>query len=175
MEQPNYTPFPTLSSNRLDFRQLTLTDKNEIFRLRSDEIILKYLEMPKAKNLNDAVDFIKMINDGIAASKWIMWGFCFKNTDKILGTICLWNCDIPTASAELGYVSLPEYYGQGLMTEATKVVLNFGFQTLGFQEIDGILNKENLACLTVLKKFGFRYDADFECDNVDLVRYFLLK
>jgi [ribosomal protein S5]-alanine N-acetyltransferase len=175
MQQPNYHPFPTLSSNRLDFRALKMSDNNEIFRLRSDEIVLKYLEMPKAKNRKDAEDFITMIADNIAQNKSIMWGTCFKNSDTIIGTICLWNCDIPTESAELGYVLLPEFYGQGLMTEATEIVLNFAFKTLGFREIDGILHQKNIACLTILKKFGFVQDTDFECDNSDLVRYFLKK
>jgi ribosomal-protein-alanine N-acetyltransferase len=175
MQQPNYNPFPNLSSNRLDFRVLSMADKNEIFRLRSDEIVLKYIEMPKAKNLKEAEDFIQMLADGLVENKWITWGFCLKNTDKILGTICLWNCYIPTANAEIGYGLLPEFHNQGFMTEAMEVVLDFAFRTLGFREIDAILHKDNLACLSILKKFTFQYDAAFESDNEAFVRYFLIQ
>jgi ribosomal-protein-alanine N-acetyltransferase len=173
VQQPKFNPFPTLSSNRLDLRELKMSDKNEIFRLRSDEIVLKYIAIPKAKNLKDAEGFITMLDEGMAENKWVTWAMSLKNSDTVIGTICLWHLDILTESAELGYGLLPEFYNQGLMTEATEVVLNFGFKNLGFREIDAITHQKNIACSTVLKKFGFMQDADFECDDVDLVRYFL--
>ena len=171
MKTPNFNSFPTLSSEKLTFRQLQLSDLQTIFRLHSDEIVLKYLDIPAAKNLKVAEDYINMINDGIAENKWILWGLELKSNQEMVGTICLWNWDITNKSAELGYVLLPEYHRQGLMTEATKVVLDFGFQNLGFHEIDGILSPENAGCIKILKKFGFQIDKEFEADNV--VRYYL--
>ncbi|MFK7947035.1 MAG: GNAT family N-acetyltransferase [Saprospiraceae bacterium] len=171
MKTPNFNSFPTLSSARLTFRQLNLSDLQTIFRLRSDEIVLKYLDMPTAKNLKAAEDYIHMINNGIAENKWILWGLELKSNQELVGTICLWNWDIASESAELGYVLLPEYHRQGLMTEATKVVLDFGFNTLGFREIDGILSPENIYCIRILDKFGFQIDYEFEAENV--VRYYL--
>lgn len=172
MQTPNFNSFPTLSTERLTFRQLKLSDLQTIFRLRSDEIVLKYLDMPTAKNHKAAEDYINMINTGIAENKWILWGLELKSNQKLVGTICLWNWDIASESAELGYVLLPEYHRQGLMTEATKIVLDFGFETLGFSEIDGILSPDNIYCIRILKKFGFQLDSEFEAANV--VRYALI-
>lgn len=173
MKTPNFNSFPTLFSERLAFRQLQLSDLEAVFRLRSDDIVLKYLDMPAAKNLKAAKDYINMINQGISDNKWILWGLELKSTQLLVGTICLWNLDIANESAELGYVLLPEYHRQGLMTEATKIVLDFGFQSLGFREIDGILSPDNTYCIRILDKFGFQLDTDFKAENV--IRYYLIK
>lgn len=173
MKIPNFNKFPTLLSERLIFRQLKTTDLPAIFRLRSDKVVLKYLAIPAAKNLKAAEDYMNMIHQGIIEHKWILWGLTLKNSDDLIGTICLWNWDIANESAELGYVLLPEYHRQGLMSEATKVILDFGFQSLGFQEIDGILSPENIYCIRILKKFGFVKDESFEANGV--VRYYLIK
>jgi ribosomal-protein-alanine N-acetyltransferase len=40
----NFTPFPVLETNRLLLRQVTLQDAPEIFFLRSNPDVLKYLD-----------------------------------------------------------------------------------------------------------------------------------
>lgn len=172
MQRPNFNNFPLLSSDRLDFRPLKMTDQNEILRLRSDKIVLKYLELPIAKNLKDAEDFIQMIEDGTIENKWITWAMCLKNSDTIIGTICLWNCDFEMESAEVGYGLLPEFFQQGLMSEAMKFTLDIGFNTFGFREIDAITNRHNIGSRKLLEKFGFQLDNDFECDQAGSLRYF---
>lgn len=173
MKPPKFTPFPTLFSERLVLRELKMTDRNEIYRLRSDEIVLKYLSLPVAQNLKDAEDFITMLDDGMALNKWVTWGMCEKGSDTIIGTICLWNLDVVTEGAELGYGLLPEFHQQGFMSETVKIVLDFGFQTLGFREIDAITHCDNIGSTTLLKKFKFELDAEFECEEEGLNRYFL--
>ena len=173
MQQPNFIEFPPFSSDRLDVRQLLMTDHNEIYRLRSDEIVLKYLDLPVAKNLKDAEDFITMINDGTAQGKWITWGMCLKNSETIIGSICLWNCDFEMESAEVGYSLLPEFHEQGFMSETMKFTLDIGFNTFGFREIDAITNRNNIGSRKLLEKFEFQMDDEFDSDDVDLLRYSL--
>lgn len=175
MKPPNFTSFPTLSSERLDFRQYQMSDRNEVFRLRSDEIVLKYLELPVAKNLKDAEDFIDLINNGTIENKWITWGFCLKGSDTLIGSICLWNCDFETESAEIGYGLLPEFFQQGFMSEATEITLDMAFNTFGFREIDAITHRENIGSRRLLEKFDFQLDEKFESDDLNLVRYALSK
>lgn len=174
MKPPTFNNFPSLSSERLDFRPLRMTDRNEIYRLRSDEIILKYLNLPVAKNLKDAENFIEMVENGTAANKWITWGMCLKNSDTIIGTICLWNCDFETESAEVGYGLLPEFHQRGFMSETMKFTLDIGFNTFGFQEIDAITDCNNIGSRKLLEKFDFELDDKFESEETGSVRYFLV-
>ena len=171
MQTPNFNSFPTLSSNRLNFRQLQLSDLEVVFRLRSDKIILKYLDIPTAKNLKAAEDYINMINNGISENKWILWGLELKSNKQLIGTICLWNWNIKYENTEIGFVLLPEYHCQGLMSEATKSVIDFGFSNLGFSEIDAIVSPKNTGSIRLLEKFGFQIDNSFEAENI--LRYIL--
>ena len=50
----NFPPFPVLETERYILRQLTLSDDNEIFILRSYKEVNKYLDRPVAKTIEDA-------------------------------------------------------------------------------------------------------------------------
>ena len=71
MLQLNFTPFPVLHTKRLQLRSVEIDDAGEIFFLRSDKKLLKYLDREPAKTLKDAADFVERIqndqknNDGI--------------------------------------------------------------------------------------------------------------
>src|SRR3982751_1592761 len=114
----SFTPFPVLTTTRLLLRRLSIDDAPEIFALRSDPIVNKYLERIKARSIEDAVDFIKKINFGIDADQSIYWAISFKGELGLIGTICLWNFSDEENKAEIGYELLPSYHGKGIMHEA---------------------------------------------------------
>lgn len=154
----NFTPFPTLATERLVLRQLSLLDDHEIFFLRSDERVLKYLVSPRANRLEDAQAFINKINKGIRNNQWVYWGITLKEDDKLVGTICFWNIVKKENKAEIGYVLHPDWQGRGLMQEAINKVIEYGFEKMKFRLIKAVLNPDNLRSVSLLKKTGFVYD-----------------
>jgi len=50
----NFNPFPLITTERLLLRQVEKSDVNEIFFLRSNENVMKYIDRPPAKSLDDA-------------------------------------------------------------------------------------------------------------------------
>ena len=118
-----FTPFPNLETDRLALRQLKQEDENEIYFMRSDKGVLEFIDIPFAKNLDDARVYIDMINGGIAKDEWIFWGITLKEDfSKIIGTICLWNISKEVNKAEIGYILHPNFQGKGMMQEATEKV-----------------------------------------------------
>jgi ribosomal-protein-alanine N-acetyltransferase len=89
MNTINFTPFPKLATKHLTLRQLNMEDEKEIFVHRSDERILKYIDIPKAETIEDARNFIEKINKGIDENEWVYWEITFKNDSQLIGTICL--------------------------------------------------------------------------------------
>ena len=89
MNTINFTPFPKLATKRLTLRQLNMEDEKGIFVHRSDERILKYIDIPKAETIEDARNFIEKINKGIDENEWVYWEITFKNDSQLIGTICL--------------------------------------------------------------------------------------
>jgi ribosomal-protein-alanine N-acetyltransferase len=61
----NFSTFPILTTERLTLRQLSLADQQNIYALRSDKEINKYLNRVPSKTIEDAINFIKIVNDNI--------------------------------------------------------------------------------------------------------------
>lgn len=59
MLELNFSPFPELKTQRLLLRKLEITDANEIFFLRSNENVLRYLGKEPAKTISEAEEFIR--------------------------------------------------------------------------------------------------------------------
>lgn len=177
----NLSPFPILKTERLILRKLSLDDAEEIFSLRSDEEINKYLDRPKANKIDDAIEFINKVNIAIANDRSIYWVICFKNNPQLIGTICLWNLNEGENKAEVGYELLSNFQGKGIAGEALSKIIEFGLITMQLDKIEAYTHSENIASTNLLKKFKFVRDPqeeskiDFTVDNPKTVVYSLLK
>ncbi len=122
MVRNNFSPFPALQTERLLLRKLSLDDAEEIFVLRSNDEVNKFIDRAKAKDADEAIAFINKVNIGIANNKWIYWSICYKENPKLIGTICLWNINEELSKAEVGYELLPEYQKKGIAKESLSAV-----------------------------------------------------
>ena len=113
MKTGNFTPFPTVTADEFILRQLKIEDENEIFILRSDERVLKYLGKAPAKSIDESRQFIEKINGGISENIWIYWAVSRKYNPGLIGTICLWNFSEDNTTAEIGFELLPDSSGRG--------------------------------------------------------------
>ena len=154
MPDTNFNPFPVLKTERLILRQLLITDDTEIFALRSDEQVNKYLNRQPSKTIEDAQAFIRAINENAIRNDSIYWAITLEG--KLIGTICLFDFSNDHSNAEIGYELLPFYQRQGLMQEAILKVLEFGFEHIGLQFITAITDPENEHSTRLLEKFNFK-------------------
>jgi ribosomal-protein-alanine N-acetyltransferase len=58
-------------------------------------------------------------------------------------------------SADIGYGVGPDEWGRGYATEAARLIIRFGFETLGLHRIWATHHPENVASRRVLDKVGF--------------------
>ena len=158
----NFTPFPHLETERLSLGPLSLQDENEVFFLRSDAEVNKYLDRPGAVSRKDARNYILKINAGIKNNEWLLWGIHFKNQRGLIGTICYWNLSPKEKRAEIGFELLPQHQGKGHMQEAVVKVVAFGFEKLQLKTIEAWLRKDNHSSLKVLEKNHFKRDREAE-------------
>ena len=158
----NFSPFPNLETGRLLLRQVTFEDENEIFFLRSDENVNRYVDRPKPNSLQDARDHIDRVNNGIANNEAIFWGITLLDNNSIIGTICLWNISKENYTAEVGFDLMPGFQGKGIMSEAFSEVARYGFDTLKIRRLVGWVHHENSKSISLLCKFNFIRDIDEE-------------
>jgi ribosomal-protein-alanine N-acetyltransferase len=144
-----------LSTERLLLRELRLEDAEEIFRLRSDENVNAFLDRQKAVTIDDARDFIEKISVFSARNEGIFWAITLIGETKLIGAIVFWNIEWENNKAEIGYELLPEYQGKGIMTEALKKVIEFGFGKLKFTTIMADPKEKNEKSIKLLETLGF--------------------
>ena len=152
----NFTPFPELKTGRLLLRKLEKTDANEMFFLRSNENVLRYIGREPAKTIAEAEGFISKINKAVDENESILWGIAFLNDPSIIiGTICIWNFKKENYRGEIGFILHPDHWRKGIMKEAINAVVDYGFTVVGLHSIEALLDPENIASSSVLESTGF--------------------
>ncbi len=150
-----FTPFPTLNTERLVLRRAVIADCPAILFLRSDKTVNKYIQNTLPKTLEDAKDFFDKIENWLKTDESIYWCISLKESPEMVGSICLWNFSPDEAVAEVGYALHPDFQNKGIMTEALKCVLHFGFEQLALTEIEAFTDCHNGASISLLKKNNF--------------------
>lgn len=158
----NFTPFPNLSTERLLLRQMTSQDDTDLFALRSDTNIMRFIPRPLARSVNDSSQLIQSLTDAIRNNESITWAITLKNDSNVIGTIGFVRMAKEHYRAEIGYLLSADYQGQGLMQEALTAVVDYGFQTIKLHSIEAIVNSQNTASANVLVRAGFKKEAHFK-------------
>jgi [ribosomal protein S5]-alanine N-acetyltransferase len=162
MENFSFLPFKNLQSERLMLRQITIDDTNEIFALRSNEDLMKYIPRPLCKTNEEVVELIKMIQQKIEVNEGINWAITLKNDNKLIGYIGHYRIKWEHFRSEIGYMILPQYSGMGIATEAIKLAVEYGFNDMKMHTVEGVVDPANVASAKVLEKNGFVKEAHFK-------------
>jgi len=171
----NFIPFPELSTERVALRQLSIKDEHEIFALRTDESVNRYIDRQRAKSLEDARQFVDKINTMIIKGEGIMWGVTLKDSPALIGTVGLWKFSTAEQQGEIGYELLPAYQGRGIMQEVVTRIIQYGFEDIGLQSIVAVLSPDNLQSVKLLQKHHFTRTPDpvNDKESIQTVTYIL--
>ncbi|MDD2821883.1 MAG: GNAT family N-acetyltransferase [Flavobacterium sp.] len=176
----NFSPFPNLETERLFLRRVDVKDVNEIIALRSNPETMKYIPRPLVKTIEDALEHIAMMDAKIENNEGINWAITQKDNPKLIGVIGHYRIKPEHYRAEIGYMLLPEFSGKGIISEAVKEVVKYGFKGMQLHSIEAVIDPENNASAKVLEKNGFVKEAHlkenefFEGRFLDSVIYSLL-
>lgn len=90
-----------------------------------------------------------------------VWAIRDKENGRAIGTISFEEDRMRPGikSKELGYSLDESYWGKGLMTEAAKEVIRYGFEELGLEMICICTGPENKRSQNVIRKCGFTYEG----------------
>jgi [ribosomal protein S5]-alanine N-acetyltransferase len=175
MKDMNAAAFPILTTERLTLRQLSIGDQQDIFALRSDPEINKFLDRQLCKTKEDAINFIYKINDNIENGQTYYWAITLTDTETLVGTICLFDLSSESSSCEIGYELMTKFQGQGIMKEAAQAVIDYVFQTLKFKKILAFTHCENQNSTNLLLKFNFVKSSEPDKENPNLNIFALMQ
>lgn len=155
MNNKSFASFPILTTERLTLRQLANDDSQDVFVLRSDVQINKYLGRQASKTIDDARNFINRINENIKKNDSFYWAITLTTTKVFAGTICLFNISGESDKCEIGYELLINFQRQGIMKEAAEKIIDFVFNILQLKKIEAFTHIENRDSTKLLEKLGF--------------------
>lgn len=82
------------------------------------------------------------------------WHIVPKDLDRVIGIVGFIRWERERRCAEIGFGLAKEFAGKGLMTEACRAVLAFGFREMGLTRIEAKCQPANVASARVLEKSG---------------------
>jgi ribosomal-protein-alanine N-acetyltransferase len=150
---------PTLETDRLILRKMTLDDAEAVFAYASDPEVTRYVIWDTHRSIEDSRAFLELTVQKYESGGEPDWGIVYKGDQRFVGTCGFTSWEVGHARAELGYVLSRRYWGRGLMSEAVRAMIAFGFERMGLNRIEARCIAENVASARVMEKAGMTHEC----------------
>ena len=149
-----------LETERLVLREFSLDDLEDLHRIFGDPLNRKYFPDEGASKERCQKIIERMIKC-YAEIGYGFWAPVLKENQEMIGLIGInkFEYDVPfDPKIEVGWTVDHKYAGKGLATEAARGCLQYGFETLGMDEITAITTPTNTPSRRVMEKLGMTFD-----------------
>ena len=151
-----FSKYPTIETERLLLRPVTLDDAEAMFEYASDRENTRYT-FPTNQSLEETKNNIAQF---YLANPLGRWGIELKSNGQFIGTIDLHKIDPILKKAAIGYIINKKYWNQGLTTEANRAVIELAFEKIGMNKLSALHDKDNPASGKVMEKSGMRFSHE---------------
>ncbi len=151
-----------IKSKRLFLRQLKMEDAHSVYEYAKSINVSKYLTWDRHKSIQDSIDYIKRI---IAIYKIYPINnlaiTIFENeNEKLIGTAGLFQRSrLSPLTYELGYVLNEQWWGKGIIFEASNALISYGFKNFNIQRIEATCVLQNYQSFRIMEKLGMQREG----------------
>jgi len=146
-----------LASERLLLRDFTESDLDPFIALSQDEAIFTYTKGRRTEYSTRKELFVRLLTEP-ALTPRATYTVVVETSDGFTG-YCGISDMHEAAQAEFGWYLRSDQWGRGYATEATKLLLGFGFGRLARRTMYATADPDNLASIRVLEKSGLTCDG----------------
>ena len=154
-----YRDLPILETERLILRKVTQGDLGDMNEYGMDPEVAKSVMWNQHGSLADTQDFMDFVLKRYADHDVAPWGIEYKENGKMIGTIDFVWWKPSHRTAEIGYTLNRAYWGKGLMTEASRQLISFGFEKMKLVRIQAVCFSDNIGSARVMEKSGLTYEG----------------
>ena len=154
-----FSHMPELETERLRLRALRVSDAADMYDYARRPEVTKYLLWSPHPDPMHTKRYLEYLAGRYRLGMFYDWALIHKADGRMIGTCGFVRFDLPHNSAEVGYVLNPDYHGQGLMPEALRRVLAFGFSELGLHRIEARYMVGNAPSRHVMDKLGMTFEG----------------
>jgi len=155
-------------------------DLDELFTLHSDAEVTRYVPHMHWTTRADAdAWFARLLErrEKQSAVQCVIVRRATANaTEAVIGTAVLFNFEVASGLAEIGYLLGREHWGKGYAAEAVTAFVEFSLATLNVRRLEATVDARNVASNKLLERLGFvlegvlreRWLAAGELQNINL-------
>jgi len=147
---------PLLTDELFSMRPVRLEDSADMFEYGSDEEVVKLLPWGPYRSLEEVQKgienfFLKRPDQGLPPAYAIIW----KENGKMIGTCDFHSVNREENSAGIGFVLNRKYWNRGIITKATRLLIETGRDYLELSAVTLDHKPENKAAYRIAEKLGF--------------------
>lgn len=154
-----FSHMPELETERLTLRPMRVCDAADMYDYAHRPEVTRYLLWSPHPDVQHTRRYLEYLATRYRLGQFYDWALIDKASGCMIGTCGFVRFEIAHNSAEIGYVLNPDYHGKGLMTEAVKRVLRFGFSVLGLQRVEARYMVENAASRRLMERVGMSFEG----------------
>jgi RimJ/RimL family protein N-acetyltransferase len=152
---------PTLTDGVVTLRRHGEDDLDRVLEQSQDPLSIAWTVVPVPYTREDAKQFVRHAMPGGWESDQ-EWGFAVEHEGRYAGTVSLRNRD--QGRAEIAFGAHPEVRGQGVMSRALRLLLEWGFSPVsdggrGVETVAWLANRGNWASRRLAWSLGFTFDG----------------
>ncbi len=152
-------PFPILKTSRLTLREITPADDPQIFENFSNLDVMRFYDSRPITLEEEGVKIRERLQQQYYRNRGIRWAITLTEQDKLLGTIGFHTLKKKIKKAEIGYELHPDFWKQGIMSEAIRPVIAHGFGDMQFNRIEARIVVGNYGSAKAAKNNGFQSEG----------------
>lgn len=172
-----------IETQRLILRRFKPSDAKFVYNNWAiDSEVCKFLSWNPHKALSETEHVVEGWIKGYENDDNYNWAIELKDIGEVIGQISLTHVNEKYSSCSVGYNISRSFWGNGVMTEALKAVINYLFKEIGMNRIEASHNTLNPASGRVMQKSGMKLEGIMRQAKVnkygefyDLAVYSILK
>ena len=144
---------PKLETKRLTLRPISLNDIDDVFEYAKNPLVGPNAGWKPHASKKETEAFVTYAIKKREFGQPGIYAIVHNGSQKMIGTI-----EIHTYNqfkAEIGFVLNPDYWGQGIIVEAAKAVIVYGFEILHLKRLQYGYFLFNIRSKRVCEKLGF--------------------
>jgi ribosomal-protein-alanine N-acetyltransferase len=148
----------------MSLRPLRTTDASDVFHYAHDPEVTKYTTWNAHRTVEDSRHFIVQTIAAYQRGENAELAMELKSDKKVIGTCGLINVSADHCRGELVFAMAKEHWGGGMMSEALKATLAFGYGPLQLNRIWAKVDADNMSTVLVLKRASWQFEGSLRQD-----------
>lgn len=138
----------TITTDRLVLQPLTVDHAPALYTVYSHPEAMHYWNTP----CHASVDATRTMIEDMSHARACWWAIRHQEDSRVIGAVGYLGNQGPPG---MGYILHPAYWRQGIMREAVRAALDFGFDQLGLDRVELWINDDNLPSQRLAEQIGF--------------------